>query len=81
MKTVIHTKLLKFAVTMTFVFATTAAAQATSLITNGGFEAGLAGWTPADALGGDGTFSPQTGTASPISGYSVPAPPKGPMPP
>ena len=77
MKTVVRTKLLKFAATITFVLATTGAVHATPLITNGGFEAGFTGWTLADAFGGDGTFSLQTGTTSPISGDPVPAPPEG----
>jgi hypothetical protein len=48
-----------------------------SLITNGGFESGLAGWTTLDQFGGDGTFLAQTGTSSPVNGFPVPAPPEG----
>ena len=51
-------------------------AQAAS-ITNGGFESGFAGWTRADQLGSEGTFALQTGTASPVNGTAVPAPPGG----
>lgn len=47
------------------------------LISNGGFESGLSGWTTMDALGSDGTFYLQTGTASPSIGDAVPAPPGG----
>ena len=53
------------------------AASAAPLILNGGFEAGFANWTTADQLGGDGTFSVQSGTASPVNGDPVPAPPEG----
>ena len=48
-----------------------------SLIINGGFEAGFAGWTSADQLGSDGTFFLQSGTTSPSNGDPVPAPPEG----
>jgi hypothetical protein len=51
--------------------------EAAPILTNGGFEAGLAGWTSADALGSDGTFFVQSGTASPVNGDLVPAPPGG----
>ncbi|MBK7472455.1 MAG: hypothetical protein IPI73_19405, partial [Betaproteobacteria bacterium] len=34
-------------------------------LANGNFEAGLTGWSKADAAGGDGTFSVQSGTTSP----------------
>lgn len=47
------------------------------LITNGGFESGLAGWTTADQVGSDGSFFAQTGTTSPLNGFAVPAPPEG----
>jgi hypothetical protein len=46
-------------------------------LTNGGFEAGFTGWTRVDQLGSDGTFFLQTGTTSPVSGNTVPAPPEG----
>lgn len=46
-------------------------------ITNGGFESGLAGWTTADQAGSDGTFWLQTGAASPVNAFAVPAPPGG----
>lgn len=51
-------------------------AQAQS-ITNGGFEAGLSGWTTADQVGSDGTFFVQSGTLSPLNGFPVSAPPEG----
>src|SRR5437588_7815911 len=47
------------------------------LITNPGFESGFVGWTRADQLGSDGTFALQSGTASPVNGDVVPAPPGG----
>jgi hypothetical protein len=46
-------------------------------INNGGFELGFTGWTRADQLGSEGTFALQTGTASPVNGTVVPAPPGG----
>ena len=52
-------------------------AFAGEILTNGGFESGFAGWSRADALGSDGTFSIQTGTLSPVNGDPVPAPPGG----
>ncbi len=52
-------------------------ASALPLITNGGFEDGFDGWTRVDALGSDGTFLLQSGTASPSNGDPVPAPPAG----
>ena len=52
-------------------------AQAVPTLTNGGFESGFTGWTRADAAGGDGTFSVQSGISSPVNGDPVPAPPGG----
>lgn len=49
-------------------------ANAAEIINNGGFSAGLTGWTKADQTGSDGTFSVQTGTVSPLTGTPVPAP-------
>lgn len=57
--------------------AAAAPVAAAPLLLNGGFESGFTGWTRADALGGDGTFAAQSGTQSPINGYTVPAPPGG----
>jgi hypothetical protein len=48
-----------------------------AVITNGGFESGFAGWTIMNQVGSDGTFLLQTGTASPVTGDPVPAPPGG----
>ena len=53
-------------------------ASAAQIINNGGFDAGLTGWTKSDTTGSDGTFSLQTGTVSPLSGTAVPAPPSPP---
>ena len=64
------------AVIFALAFTTVSQLQA-GLITNGGFESGLSGWTLANQAGGDGTFSIQTGTSSPINGDPVPAPPEG----
>lgn len=58
------------------VWALSLPAQA-GLINNGGFESGFSGWTIADQVGGDGTFFLQTGTASLVNGFVVPAPPEG----
>jgi hypothetical protein len=57
------------------VLANGAAAQ--QLITNAGFESGLAGWTVLDQPGGDGSWFSQSGTGSPLNGFPVPAPPEG----
>lgn len=59
------------------VFLLSAPASAAEILLNGGFESGLANWTRADQLGSDGSFLLQTGTASPINGLPVPAPPEG----
>ena len=50
------------------------AAYSAPVITNGDFESGFSGWTRVDQFGGDGTFSLQSGTASPVNGDIVPAP-------
>src|ERR1051325_8123425 len=50
-------------------------ARAAQIITNGAFSAGLTGWTKSGLSGSDGTFSVQTGTVSPLTGTTVPAPP------
>src|SRR5688572_13540257 len=47
------------------------------LISNGGFESGFSDWTRVDQVGSDGTFHLQSGTASPVNGDAVPAPPGG----
>jgi hypothetical protein len=53
------------------------AASAQVLTTNGGFEAGFAGWTRVDQTGSLGTFALQSGTTSPVTGTTVPAPSGG----
>src|SRR5438309_1196610 len=50
------------------------AGSAAQIINNGTFTAGLSGWTKADQAGSDGTFYVQSGTVSPSSGTTVPAP-------
>ena len=47
------------------------------LINNGGFESGLTGWTIANQTGSDGQFVLQTGTLSPVNGFTIPLPPEG----
>ena len=47
------------------------------LITNGGFEAGFAGWTTADQIGSEGGFLLQMGAQSPVNMLPVPPPPEG----
>ena len=49
--------------------------NAAEIISNGGFESAFTGWTRADQSGSDGTFFLQTGTASPVNGDPVAAPP------
>ena len=51
--------------------------HALPVISNGGFEAGLASWTKLDQLGSDGTFFSQSGSVSPVNGDPVPPPPEG----
>ena len=46
-----------------------------NLLTNGGFESGLTGWTVVS--GGSGSWFSQTGIFSPFSGFPVPPPPEG----
>jgi hypothetical protein len=53
--------------------AVAAPARATSFVLNGGFEAGLSGWTRADQLGSEGGFFLQSGTSSPLVADPVPA--------
>jgi hypothetical protein len=57
--------------------AVTSPVHAIPVISNGGFEAGLTSWTKVDQLGSDGTFFSQSGTASPVNGDPVSAPPEG----
>jgi len=66
-----------FALTLVLALAAAKSAGAALLISNGGFESGLAGWTRADAIGSEGTFAIQSGTASPVNLDPVPAPPGG----
>lgn len=65
------------ALSASFAIGTVAAGQAQQLIVNGGFESGFSGWTALNLTGGDGSFSVQSGTASPVNGFSVPSPPEG----
>jgi len=54
-------------------------ARAVQLITNGGFDLQLTGWSRLDQTGSEGAFFVQSGTTSPVSGTTVPAPPGGPF--
>jgi hypothetical protein len=54
-----------------------ASLAAAQTIVNGGFESGLSGWTAADQVGSSGSFFLQSGAASPINSFVVPAPPGG----
>jgi hypothetical protein len=51
--------------------------RAQQLITNGGFEPGFSSWTLANQTGSDGSWAQQSGTTSPVNGFSVPAPTGG----
>jgi hypothetical protein len=47
-------------------------------VVNGGFETGsFTGWTVADQAGGSGSWFVYTGTTSPLSGFTIAAPPEG----
>ncbi len=71
------TKFKAFCLTAALACVATAPVTAQELITNGGFESGLTGWTRADQIGGDGSFIVQSGPISPVNGLTVPAPPEG----
>ena len=58
-------------------FGTLATQAQAQIIVNGGFESGLTGWTKTDQPGSDGAFVAQSGTVSPLNGFSVSAPPEG----
>ena len=53
------------------------AAARAELITNGGFETGLNAWNRVDQQGSDGSFNTQSGTSSPVNGFTVSAPIEG----
>jgi hypothetical protein len=63
--------------TFAALFSLVAAAEAAPLLTNGGFESGLTTWTVLDQTGGSGSWFSQSGTLSPIVGFTVPNPPDG----
>ena len=52
-------------------------AHGQQLIVNGGFETGFTAWTRANQTGSEGMWWQQSGTASPVNGFGVPAPPGG----
>jgi hypothetical protein len=72
MKPIIHS-----IAALAFICALALPVEAGQILNNGGFEAGFAGWTRADALGSDGSFLLQSGILSPVNGDPVPAPPGG----
>lgn len=58
--------------TAALVLCTTAALPAGANLINGDFEAGLAGWTVVDQVGGSGSwFSDAPGTTTPLSGFAT----------
>ena len=59
-------------------FGMAAEAGAVQIVNNGNFETGdLSGWTGQDQAGGSGSWFIQSGTGSPLNGFTVPAPPEG----
>lgn len=66
-----------FPAVLTSFLLSAAPASAANILVNGGFESGLSGWTTADQPFGDGSFSVQDGTLSPINLLPVPPPPEG----
>jgi len=57
--------------------AMTGTAQAAS-VSNGGFETGnFTGWTEQDQPGSSGSWFVYSGTTSPLSAFTIPAPPQG----
>src|SRR6476646_6050288 len=71
MKTVFHPGW--FSVGMACLLATQVQAQ--QLLSNGDFEVGFTAWTRVDQTGSNGTWAQQTGTVSPVNGFTVPASP------
>jgi hypothetical protein len=67
----------KLSVLALLVSAVTAASA--GLINNGGFEAGLSGWTEFDQSGGSGTWFAATGFSAPLSGEPTVGPASGSM--
>lgn len=64
-------------ISVALVLCIAARAHAQELVTNGGFESGLAGWSLADSVGSDGGFQLQSGSTSGINGLPVAAPVEG----
>ena len=63
--------------TMLFVIGHAPAAMAAT-VANGGFETGsFTGWTLSDQPNGSGSWFVYSGTAAPLSGLTIPAPPQG----
>ena len=58
-------------------FTLPAVVNAAPLLMNGSFESGLTAWTVVDQAGGSGSWFSQSGTASPLNGFGVVAPPDG----
>lgn len=75
-----HRGVVAFAALLSALAVQTASAASMELITNGSFEDGggsFAGWTVLDQADGSGSWFVQTGTASPLNLFGVPAPPEG----
>jgi hypothetical protein len=54
------------------------AVSTAATVTNGGFETGnFTGWTVVNQAGGSGNWFVYTGTTSPLSGFTIAAPPVG----
>ncbi len=69
----VTTKIFTLLLTCAGLAATGSSSADATLITNGDFEAGLAGWTITDQAGGSGTFfaQPNDGSAAPLSGNGL----------
>lgn len=71
-------RLSSFVLTLVAVVALTAGSAVAATVANGGFESGtLAGWTVVNEAGGSGNWFNYSGTSSPLSGSTIPAPPQG----
>jgi uncharacterized repeat protein (TIGR01451 family) len=81
MTTRIRTRLTKLGAVATAAMVLTIAVSVVALaatMTNGGFETGtFSGWTVVNLTGSSGNWFNYTGTTSPSSGHTIPAPPEG----